>query len=125
MRVRRTTIHPHRDARGMILEPLERGELSRYVTIHIAVSEPQAVRGNHCHPHCEEVLIVSGPGLVRFEDGEECRDETVQADEVARFDVAPGVAHAVRNTGDSPSLVIVFSTRPTTNSGETVPVRLL
>ncbi|HEX2188310.1 MAG TPA: cupin domain-containing protein [Longimicrobiaceae bacterium] len=100
----------HRDARGGVFEPLAGGEIARHRNAHVVLTEPGAVRGNHLHPRGTEVLTVVGPALVRTRDGGEVTDTEVPAGEAFRFTFPPGVAHAVRNTGTAPIVLVSFNT---------------
>ena len=98
----------HGDARGCVFEPLGAEGLPAQRNVHVVVTEPGAVRGNHAHPRGTEVMVVRGPMLVRTRDGDEVIDILVPPGEVYRFTIPAGVAHAVQNTGDAPSLLVSF-----------------
>lgn len=100
----------HRDSRGGVFEPLAPAELAGQRNVHVVVTEPGAVRGNHYHRRGTEVLTVMGPALVRTRQGAEVTDTEVPAGEVVRFTIPPGVAHAIRNTGTSPTVLVSFNT---------------
>jgi UDP-2-acetamido-2,6-beta-L-arabino-hexul-4-ose reductase len=105
------TIEPipvHGDARGCVFEPMEADLLPAQRNVHVVLTEPGAVRGNHSHPRGTEVMVVRGPMLVRTRDGGEVIDTHVPPGEVFRFTIPAGVAHAVQNTGGAPSLLISF-----------------
>jgi len=100
----------HADTRGAVFEPLEPQLLGGWQNVHAVITEPGAVRGNHRHPRGTEVTAVAGPALVRYrEDGQTC-DALVPAGEVWRFHFPPGVAHAFRNTGERPFVLVSFNT---------------
>ncbi len=125
-RVEITKLAAHHDARGVLFEPLESARLSGWKNMHAVITEPGAVRGNHKHLRGTEVTAVVGPALVRYcEDGQTC-DAAVPAGEVWRFEFPPGVAHAFKNTGDRPFLLVSFNTelhRPDNQDAE--PVELI
>lgn len=100
----------HRDARGGVFEPLAPPDLAGQRNVHVVLTEPGAVRGNHYHRLGTEVLTVMGPALVRTRQGTEVTDTEVTAGEVVRFTIPPGVAHAIRNTGSSPVVLVSFNT---------------
>jgi len=105
-----TKLAAHYDARGVLFEPLDPPRLAGWKNVHAVITEPGAVRGNHQHLRGTEVTAVVGPALVRYrEDGQTC-DAAVPAGEVWRFQFPPGVAHAFRNTGDRPFLLVSFNT---------------
>jgi quercetin dioxygenase-like cupin family protein len=57
------------------------------------------------------MTTVVGPCLVRLREAGALRDVEVPAGEVWRFTIPPGVAHAYRNTGSGPMMLISFSTQ--------------
>lgn len=109
-RVRVERLAAHRDARGAVFEPLGPVELPDQRNVHVVVTAPGAVRGNHFHPRGTEVLTVLGPALVRTRAAGELTDSHVPPDAVWRFTIPPGVPHAIRNTGDQPLLLVSFNT---------------
>lgn len=111
-RVRIERLAVARDSRGWVAEPLGAEALAGQRNVHVVVSEPGAVRGNHLHRHATEVLTVAGPALVRTRDEDGTHDTVVGAEEVVRFILPPGVAHAVRNTGTGPGIIVSFSSHP-------------
>src|SRR5829696_2715426 len=92
------------DPRGLVLEPLGAAGLPAQRNVHLVVTEPGAVRGNHFHEHGTEVLVVLGPGLVRLREGGAVRDVRVPAGEAWRFLIPPRVGHALANTGPAPQI---------------------
>jgi dTDP-4-dehydrorhamnose 3,5-epimerase-like enzyme len=101
------------DHRGAVTEPLRPDELPAQRNVHVVLTAPGQVRGNHRHRRGTEVLTVYGPALVRTrEPGGDVLDHPVADGEAVRFTIPPGVAHAVRNTGDHPMLIVAFNTEP-------------
>ena len=100
----------HADARGAVFEPLEPQLLAGWRNVHAVISEPGAVRGNHAHPRGTEISAVVGPALVRYREGATIHDADVPSGEVWRFRFPPGVAHAFRNTGTRPFVLVSFNT---------------
>lgn len=99
-----------RDHRGSVVEPLTPAELSEQRNVHVALTAPGAVRGNHYHERGTEVSIVYGPALIRYRDGDALRDVSVPAGEAYRVVIPPGVAHAIRHAGDEPGVIVSFNT---------------
>ena len=60
----------HQDSRS-VFEPLEPECLPSQRNIHVVVTEPGCVRGNHYHTRGTEVITVQGPALVRIRDGQD------------------------------------------------------
>ena len=100
----------HADSRGAVFEPLEPQLLAGWRNVHAVISEPGAVRGNHAHLRGTEISAVVGPALVRYREAGSTHDAEVPAGEVWRFRFPPGVAHAFRNTGARPFVLVSFNT---------------
>ena len=107
----------HRDARGCVFEPLSAAELAGQQNVHVVLTQPNEVRGNHCTSAAVEMTTVMGPCLVRLKEAEGVRDVQVPAGATWRFTIPPGVAHAFRNTGTSVLVLVSFSTRVHDASG--------
>jgi UDP-2-acetamido-2,6-beta-L-arabino-hexul-4-ose reductase len=52
-------------ARGFVFEPAQAAELAVQQNVHVVISEPGAVRGNHFHRRGSEICTAIGPALVR------------------------------------------------------------
>lgn len=100
----------HSDPRGSVFEPMPGDELANFRNVHVVISEPGAVRGNHSHIRGTEITSVVGPTQVRFREAGVMRDVAVPAGEVWRFSFPPGVPHAFVNTGTRPSIIASFNT---------------
>jgi dTDP-4-dehydrorhamnose 3,5-epimerase-like enzyme len=108
-----TLIEPvktHRDARGSLFEPLSDAELAAQKNVHVVLTRPNEVRGNHVHLTAVETTSVVGPCLVRLKEMDVIRDVEVPGGETWRFTIPPGVVHAYRNTGDAMMVLVSFST---------------
>jgi dTDP-4-dehydrorhamnose 3,5-epimerase-like enzyme len=104
-------VHTHRDARGSLFEPLNDAELGAQRNVHVVITEPNGVRGNHVHRTATETTSVVGPCLVRLKEGDGIRDVEIPAGETWRLTIPPGVVHAFRNSGDAPMVLVSFSTQ--------------
>jgi UDP-2-acetamido-2,6-beta-L-arabino-hexul-4-ose reductase len=102
----------HHDARGSVFEPLSGAAIAGQRNVHVGISVPGAVRGNHLHRHATEILTVTGPALVRWRDGGAIEELEVAAYDTVRFTFPPGVSHAVRNTGQLPGVLVSFRDAP-------------
>lgn len=103
-------IAAHRDARGFLYEPLNAVQMAEYRNVHVVMSEPKAVRGNHRHVVGVETTTLAGPALVRYRSDGQMHDVLVPAGEVWRFRFPPGIPHAFRNEGDKPMVLVSFNT---------------
>jgi len=109
-RARIESVKTHHDPRGSVFEPLNDAELAAQKNVHVVLTLPNEVRGNHVHHTATEIASVVGPCLVRLKEAGEIRDVQVPAGETWRFTIPPGVVHAFRNTGDGVMVLISFST---------------
>jgi dTDP-4-dehydrorhamnose 3,5-epimerase-like enzyme len=104
------SVKTHRDARGSLFEPLTDAELAGQKNVHVVLTQPNEVRGNHVHRTAVETTSVVGPCLIRLKEAGTIRDLEVPAGEIWRLTIPPGVVHAFRNTGDSMMVLVSFST---------------
>lgn len=104
------TVKTHRDARGCVFEPLTDAELAGQQNVHVVLTQPNEVRGNHAHRTAVETTSVVGPCLVRLKEAGTIRDLQIPAGEIWRLTIPPGVVHAFRNTGDAAMVLVSFST---------------
>lgn len=110
---RRAAVQPvktHLDARGTVFEPLSDAELATQKNVHVVITQPNEVRGNHLHRTAIETTTVVGPCRVRLKEEGEIRDIDVAAGEILRLTIPPGVVHAFRNTGGAAMVLVSFST---------------
>lgn len=100
----------HTDPRGAVFEPLGPEGLAAQRNVHVALTEPGCVRGNHYHERGTEVAVVMGPALVRLRENGALRDVLVPAGTAFRFSIPPGVSHAFQNTGPGIQFLVGFNT---------------
>lgn len=105
------SVKTHRDIRGSVFEPLNDAELAEQKNVHVVLTQPNEVRGNHMHRSAVEITSVAGPCLVRLKEDGEIRDLQVPAGEIWRLIIPPGVVHAFRNTGEGVMVLVSFSTQ--------------
>lgn len=98
------------DSRGLVLEPIGPDALPSQRNVHLVLTEPGCVRGNHYHARGTEITAVLGPGLFRYRDGDQVRDFLIPAGKAYRVIIPPGVGHAFQNTGTSVMTLIGFNT---------------
>jgi UDP-2-acetamido-2,6-beta-L-arabino-hexul-4-ose reductase len=104
------SVKTHRDARGALFEPLSDAELAAQKNVHVVLTQPNEVRGNHVHRTAVETTSVVGPCLIRLKESGVIRDLDVPPGEIWRLTIPPGVVHAFRNTGESQMVLVSFST---------------
>jgi len=68
MNVVRKSFTVHHDARGAVFEPLTAIALAAQRNVHVVLTEPGQVRGNHYHTRSTEVATLYGPALVRLKE---------------------------------------------------------
>jgi dTDP-4-dehydrorhamnose 3,5-epimerase-like enzyme len=101
-----------RDARGAVFEPLDEAGLRAQRNTHVVLTAPGAVRGNHKHARSTEMTVIVGPAHVRYHDPSGIHAIDVPAGEAWRFRFPPGVAHAFKNTGEQPMVLVSFASEP-------------
>jgi dTDP-4-dehydrorhamnose 3,5-epimerase-like enzyme len=111
MRVKVEQVILHQDSRGSVFEPLDPESLHGQQHVHVVVTEPGCVRGNHYHTRATEVVTVQGPALVRIRDEQGVQDTLVPEGAVTRFIIPLGVAHAIQNLGNRATLLVAFRDR--------------
>jgi len=102
------------DARGLVLEPIGGATMQQQQNVHLVLTEPGQIRGNHYHRRGTEITVVLGPARVRFREraGGELRDVEVPAGQAMRFTFPPGLAHAFQNPGPGSMILIASHTEP-------------
>ena len=110
MSVHIESLPTHSDARGIVFEPLAAHELASQRNVHVVLTQPGHIRGNHFHPHGTEVLAVIGPALIRYKENGQIKDVEVAEDQALRLTIPAGVAHAIKNTGKTTNFLIGFNT---------------
>lgn len=111
-RVTIETLAVHADARGSVFEPLGPDAIPAQRNVHVVITAPGAVRGNHLHRRGTETMVVRGPALVRLREDGGAFEVEVPAATVYRIAIPPGVGHAVMNTGSDPLLLVSFVDQP-------------
>src|ERR1700737_4348509 len=95
------SVKTHRDARGSLFEPLSDAELAGQKNVHVVLTQPNEVRGNHVHQTAVETTSVVGPCLIRLKENGSIRDLEVPAGEARRLTITPGVVPALRHTREA------------------------
>jgi dTDP-4-dehydrorhamnose 3,5-epimerase-like enzyme len=100
------------DQRGYVYEPLDEAFIKDQRNVHVVVTNPREIRGNHFHPIGTERTAVSGPARVRIKAGDSIVTHEVPDGETWRFTFPPGVTHAFANTGVAPIVIVSFNSLP-------------
>ena len=98
------------DQRGLVIEPIGPETIPLQQNVHLAVTEPGHIRGNHYHLRGHEIAVVLGPALFRYRDQGEIRDLQIPLGQAYRLRIPPGVAHAFQSPGPAPMVIIAFNT---------------
>lgn len=98
-----------RDARGALLEPIGASELPAQRNVHLVLTAPGAVRGNHYHERGTEIVVLLGPARVRVREDGALRDVDVPDGAAYRFTFPPRVSHAFQGTGSGPMVLVGFN----------------
>ena len=110
MKVKIEQLKTRTDLRGFVFEPVAKELLVSQKNCHVVISAPDAIRGNHYHLYGSETIVVVGPALLRFKEGNDIYDFEVPSKQIYQFVIPPKVTHAVKNTGKKDNLLIVFNT---------------
>lgn len=100
------------DQRGYVFEPLADGLLRTQRNVHVVITLPGEIRGNHFHESGTEVTAVSGPTRIRIKERGVLTTYDVPEGETWQLTFPPHVTHAFLNTGVAPSIIISFNTEP-------------
>lgn len=111
MKVKIEPLDVHSDLRGFVFEPIDKDSLIAQENCHVVVSGPGVIRGNHYHLKGIEMICVAGPAVLRYAEDNEIHDVAVPEDQVYQFIIPPKTAHAVKNTGDRPNVLIAFNSQ--------------
>jgi len=110
MHVENVTVHA--DHRGIVFEPVDADDIAGKQNVHVVVTRPGEVRGNHYHKRTSEVMTVTGQALVRVSTDDGIEDMEIPAGEARRFRFAPRVTHTIKNTGDADIVLVAFAPEP-------------
>src|SRR5260370_17135545 len=83
------SVKTHRDARGTLFEPLTDAELRDQKNVHVVLTQPNEVRGNHVHRTAVETTTVVGPCRVRLKEEGEIKDIHVAPAHIPRLTIPP------------------------------------
>ncbi|NLI31522.1 MAG: cupin domain-containing protein [Deltaproteobacteria bacterium] len=100
----------YEDDRGVVFEPIEPMELRSQQNVHLVLTQPGKIRGNHYHGTGTEVVVLVGPAFARIHECGETKDIIVPEGDVVRFVIPPGIPHAFQNTGTDVMILLAFNT---------------
>ncbi len=109
MKVKIDQLMTHTDRRGLVFEPIEKNSITTQRNCHVVISQPGVIRGNHYHVKGTETIAVAGPAKLRFKEGQDIIDVEVPAEQVYKFIIPPGVAHAIKNTSEKAGILVAFN----------------
>ena len=100
------------DRRGWAFFPFQAGPDVRppceTESLHLVMSEPGAIRGNHFHDHSAEWFCVfGGQGELYYEEDGLVQTARLDRDDLVIY-IPPGVPHAVKNIGSTPLFLLAF-----------------
>lgn len=98
------------DSRGLVVEPIGPDDLPLQRNVHLVLTEPGCVRGNHFHQRGHEITVALGPALFRYRDGSVIHDHHIPEGQAYRFTIPAGIAHAFQNTGKEVMVLLGFNT---------------
>lgn len=97
--------------------------------VHLLAARPGAVRGNHLHRQCRELIVVRSAGpweLAWRPPGGEAARRTFREPGAVLLTVEPGTPHALKNLGDEELVILSCSSgRRDPDDPDTEPVSLL
>ena len=100
------------DQRGYVYEPLDAVSLAEQRNVHVVITHPGEIRGNHFHPIGTEITTVSGPARVRIKSAGATQTHDIPDGETWRLTFPAGVTHAFENTGAGPLVIVSFNALP-------------
>lgn len=100
------------DHRGYVFEPLDATGLAAQRNVHVVLTKPGEIRGNHFHDSGTEVTALSGPARVCIKQGNKTVTHDIPAGETWRMVFPPRVTHAFQNTGTEALVIVSFNTLP-------------
>jgi UDP-2-acetamido-2,6-beta-L-arabino-hexul-4-ose reductase len=111
-----TKIDVRSDARGDLWKLLQAGAGGnfKFGESYLTVTDPGRWRAGHYHGATREwFIVVSGEALFRFYnlDTQDSVEATISERDRLRMEVSPRVAHAFKNVGTAPLLVLAVADR--------------
>ena len=110
MKVIKEEIEIFQDQRGFVFNPLNKEDITVQKNVHLVITLPGFIRGNHFHKKGIENLIIYGSALIRIKEQGEIIDIIVAENEAIRLTIPPGISHAIKNIGSNPNLLVAFNT---------------
>lgn len=100
------------DERGKVFEPISDVSSSIINNIHVVITKPNTVRGNHYHIEGTETMICYGKALIKYKYNEEeiINNFIIDNDEIYKFIFPAGITHAIKNIGEKDVILLCFNT---------------
>lgn len=119
------------DNRGRVFEVLRREHVHEdgFGQVYVFTGFPGSVKGNHYHTRKTEwFCVIGGEGELILSDmvSEQREHITLKGDQPTVVTIPAGVAHAIRNQGDTEMVVLAYITEPyNPDDPDTFPFLLL
>jgi dTDP-4-dehydrorhamnose 3,5-epimerase-like enzyme len=116
--VTRRTLLRREDSRGWLVKLLMREHIAtsrEFGEIYVTAAHPGEVKGNHYHAHAREwFCVIQGRATMaaRVMATGESAELELDALQPVIVEVAPGVAHAFRNSGEGTMLLLAYADDP-------------
>jgi UDP-2-acetamido-2,6-beta-L-arabino-hexul-4-ose reductase len=119
VKIYRHTEQMKQDPRGWAFFPFQAGPDIRppcdTESLHLVMSQPGAVRGNHYHEHSAEWFCVfGGRAELYYEENGVVRTEPLDRDDLVVY-IPPGVPHTIKNIGSTPVYLLAFREKTAEN----------
>jgi mannose-6-phosphate isomerase-like protein (cupin superfamily) len=94
-------------------------------SLHIVVTEPGQIRGNHVHPtRVEYLFFFGGRGVFAWEEKGNIREVDV-GESGHLIKIAAGTKHAFQNTGEAPAYILACKGPSKSVAADTIPAQVL
>lgn len=102
----------HKDERGFLLRLVRKEHVNNatFGDSYVVSGAPGVIRGHHYHKRTTEwFCILKGKGILALKKGDQIDYIDMDAEEPKIVEIPPGIAHAVKNTGDETMLFFAYA----------------